>query len=1542
MAGYEVGTLRASVVPDARGFHKKLRAELRKGDDFEVKVNPDLTSFKSDLVAGLTKATAGVSIEIPVVAETGKFAAEVTKIRSSVDKPMKIDVDADVAGAAAELKKLQADRSTTVEAEADTAKAEAKLSLLERARKVEIHADVDRGLTGLNKLGSASAGALGSLVRLSTTAGLLTAAVGASVPLVGALATGLVTVGAAAGTAASMLAPASITAAATAMGALKVGMSGFGEALKNMDDPAKFAEAVGKLSPNAQAAATALRDLKPAWEDLRSSVQDRLFDGVAESIGMMSGLLPQLKSALGEAAGGASLAAQNFALFASSGSGVGIVSTLLAESGRSASFLFQALGSIGQAFTILGAAAAPILSSMAGGMAAQAQAWADNLQRMYETGALQEKLAQSMETLKTFWDGLTTTLSQVGGIISGVFKAAADGAGFAFGPVQQLLTGVNQWVNSFTGQTALTSFFQSVSGLVGAVLPVLGQFAGIIGTQIAPMLSTFVQTIAPYVQQFLQSFSDALTILAPLLPGIADLIGAILSTFGDWLPVLATIVTVLLPPLVDFLEFISPVLPVLIPLLWGVVKVFTAWEIITKAMAAAQWLFNIAMAANPIVLIAVAVVAAITAIVLGIIWLWNNCEDFRNAVKDIWTAIVDFFKWAWDMLTGIVQLLVIEIKAGFQRLMDAFNWLVEKVKAAWNWVSDKFREGMDAIKRAVDGGIPGIIDLFMSLPKKLADVFSGAGNWLYEHGKNIVQGLINGVKDLAPKIGSFFLDKVPGWIKEPFKKALGIHSPSRVFFEYGGFIGEGLQGGLEAQMPSVEAMAGKLASVADVGAVDNLSAVKAPATQAAPAPAVTAPTAGAATDAASGMEAIGQAMQATKSAVIDPVLSGVASGMAAMGSAVAGTANSVVNPAWSGIASSAGSMGASVAGVVNGVIAPVMGAMRGSVTSTAATVSTQANGVIAPVWSQMGNTVRAIQAGPIETAFRETRNSVQYTASTFGPAARNIAVQWDQVRPATAAPVRYAITSVFNDGLVGMWNSVSDLLGTKKMGAYPVRFATGGYVSGPGGPTDDKVPALLSNGEYVVKADAVNKVGVHNLNALNSGKVAVANTAYKQDLPKLMATDATFNSIASRYAAGGIVEGSPAWQQLKRGWDWARSLSGRPYVLGGDPVGGGGTDCSGYMSSIADRIQGGAGHRQWATMAFNGGGNSQYPSGPQGFVKGLGAGFSIGVTNGGAAGGHTAGTLGGVPGMPATNVESGGSPSRVKFGTGAVGADDSYFRTHYHLPIVDGKFVSGGGGSGPSMQELVAQAMEPFKKKVKAAVGAYRGSGGVIDAVPGSVASKIQGAIEAKVNKLAEDLGGGPIPGGSGAERWRPMIKRAYAKQGYQWSQAKEDAWVRQIQSESGGDPNIAQKIVDVNGTGEAAGVGLGQMIPSTWAAYRDPSLPDNRRDPWAMINAMVRYGERKYGAGLLNVIGHGHGYDMGGWLDPGQGMTYNGFRKPEAVLTPSESEAFVGIARKFLDGADGSQYVGQKVENQWIVDPHEITWQTQKGVQRAMRGAGV
>ena len=58
------------------------------------------------------------------------------------------------------------------------------------------------------------------------------------------------------------------------------------------------------------------------------------------------------------------------------------------------------------------------------------------------------------------------------------------------------------------------------------------------------------------------------------------------------------------------------------------------------------------------------------------------------------------------------------------------------------------------------------------------------------------------------------------------------------------------------------------------------------------------------------------------------------------------------------------------------------------------------------------------------------------------------------------------------------------------MGGMIKNFMPGGKVNGPGTGTSDSIPAMLSNGEYVIKADSVKKYGVEAFEALNAGKFA--------------------------------------------------------------------------------------------------------------------------------------------------------------------------------------------------------------------------------------------------------------------------------------------------------------------------------------------------------------------------------------------------------------------------------------------------------------------
>lgn len=77
-------------------------------------------------------------------------------------------------------------------------------------------------------------------------------------------------------------------------------------------------------------------------------------------------------------------------------------------------------------------------------------------------------------------------------------------------------------------------------------------------------------------------------------------------------------------------------------------------------------------------------------------------------------------------------------------------------------------------------------------------------------------------------------------------------------------------------------------------------------------------------------------------------------------------------------------------------------------------------------------------------------------------------------------------------GGVGVPRGASDGLFTSRwgyVGPNATKKASGGYISGPGGPTADAIPAMLSNGEFVIRASAAKKLGLGYLNMLNTGQL---------------------------------------------------------------------------------------------------------------------------------------------------------------------------------------------------------------------------------------------------------------------------------------------------------------------------------------------------------------------------------------------------------------------------------------------------------------------
>lgn len=142
-------------------------------------------------------------------------------------------------------------------------------------------------------------------------------------------------------------------------------------------------------------------------------------------------------------------------------------------------------------------------------------------------------------------------------------------------------------------------------------------------------------------------------------------------------------------------------------------------------------------------------------------------------------------------------------------------------------------------------------------------------------------------------------------------------------------------------------------------------------------------------------------------------------------------------------------------------------------------------------------------------------------------------------------------------------------------------------------------------------------------------------------------------------------------------------------------------------------------------------------------------------------------------------------------------------------------------------------------------------------------------------------VSGGDSVGGSGVERWRPYVKRALKMNNLPTLSAYVDAWMRQIQTESGGNPLA---IGGNDGLADGNATGLLQTKPGTFAANAFPGY-GNIMSGFDNILAAINYAKKRYGSDMLGVIGRGHGYANGGIVNQHQIAEIAEGNKPEIII---------------------------------------------------------
>lgn len=209
-------------------------------------------------------------------------------------------------------------------------------------------------------------------------------------------------------------------------------------------------------------------------------------------------------------------------------------------------------------------------------------------------------------------------------------------------------------------------------------------------------------------------------------------------------------------------------------------------------------------------------------------------------------------------------------------------------------------------------------------------------------------------------------------------------------------------------------------------------------------------------------------------------------------------------------------------------------------------------------------------------------------------------------------------------------------------------------------------------------------------------------------------------------------------------------------------------------------------------------------------------------------------------------------------------------------------YAGGATGYGNLIKIQVAKGIETLyghMKSVSTKTGDVVKSGQTIGAVGSegwSTGPHVHYELQANGQHVNPDTYGQSAspgaPSGTGVERWRPTIKKALGVNSVPTTPDYVNAWLRQVQSESGGNEKAVQgDIGDINNiTGDLA-KGLLQTISATFNSYKHAGHGDifNGYDNSL---AAINYAKNRYGVpGMLGVIGHGHGYAKGGRPSKGE-----------------------------------------------------------------------
>lgn len=418
--------------------------------------------------------------------------------------------------------------------------------------------------------------------------------------------------------------------------------------------------------------------------------------------------------------------------------------------------------------------------------------------------------------------------NQMNEAIPGLMSKVAEALGVNYIELKEGLSDGTISIDQFND--ALKTLDSEGVGSISSLQEAAKTSTGGIRTSITNMKTAFVRGVS----NMLKSVNES---LAPF-GGLNNVMSSIGKTVENAFTKIGNVLKIIIPKLVVFYQFIKQNKTAITILAIALGSMYTSLKLLmffnkvkmainsfklaiitTKAMVQLAGtsisslriilnLLNLSFLAMPIFW----VIAGFTALIAGLVLLYKKCDWFRNFVNNLFSGIINFFKNNWK---SVLLFLINPFVGAFNLLYTKCDWFRNLVNNFVTGIINFFKNNWKSIllflvnpfagafsylynhcasfRNFVNSFVTTIVNWFKSIPSKLASVARGIVNaylfvpkQMYNIGKQIVQGLVNGVKN-AKQMAINSVRNLGSTILKGIRKVLGVHSPSTEFALVGKF-----------------------------------------------------------------------------------------------------------------------------------------------------------------------------------------------------------------------------------------------------------------------------------------------------------------------------------------------------------------------------------------------------------------------------------------------------------------------------------------------------------------------------------------------------------------------------------------------------------------------------------------------------------------------------------------------------------------------------------------------------------------------------------